>query len=63
MTGIPNYNLPKCHEGIAIMKAIKPTSVLTSLKSLTYRLWDEDSRQLVGFKKVKEYRLRHTVAA
>jgi acyl-lipid omega-6 desaturase (Delta-12 desaturase) len=63
MTTIPNYNLPKCHESIKIMQAIKPTGIRTSLKSLTYRLWDEDSRQLVGFRKVKEYCLKNNIAA
>jgi hypothetical protein len=32
-----------------IFQEVKPITLLASLKLLTLRLWDEDSRQLVGF--------------
>jgi len=52
---IPNYLLEKCHRENQIFQ-VKPVSLLTSLKSLTYRLWDEKTRQLVNFRVLKKYR-------
>jgi len=46
---IPNYYLPKCHRENPIFQQVKPLTILTSLKSLSYRLWDEKNRRLVGF--------------
>jgi acyl-lipid omega-6 desaturase (Delta-12 desaturase) len=54
MTGIPNYNLAKCHEEIPAIGAIKPTGIRTSLKSLSYRLWDEGQAKLVSFRKARQ---------
>jgi len=50
---IPNYLLAKCQQENAIFQQVRPLTILTSLKSLGYRLWDEKSRQLVGFKALK----------
>ncbi len=46
---IPNYNLPKCHEAEPLFQAIEPITLLSSLKSLKFRLWDEHRQQLVGY--------------
>ena len=53
---IPNYLLERCHIENPILQ-VRPITFLTSLKSLTYRLWDEKSRQLVGFPVMKPERL------
>lgn len=54
---IPNYNLPRCHyENEAFQKGAVIT-LWTSLKSLTFRLWDEDQHKLVGFGALKQYRI------
>jgi len=50
LTGIPNYNLAKCHKQTPIKSVVKPTGILASLKSLSYRLWDEKKRKLVSFR-------------
>ena len=47
---IPNYFLQRCHEAHPIFKQVKPITLLTSLRSLRLRLWDEEQRKLVGFK-------------
>jgi len=52
---IPNYNLPKCYKENPIFH-VKPITLLSSLKSLRLRLWDEEKRQLVGWKDLKHYR-------
>lgn len=46
---IPNYNLERCHKADPLFQSVKPVTLLRSLKSLTFRLWDEQQRKLVGF--------------
>lgn len=46
---IPNYNLEACHKAEPLFCSVKPITLLSSLKSLTYRLWDEPGRKLVSF--------------
>jgi omega-6 fatty acid desaturase (delta-12 desaturase) len=46
---IPNYYLPKCHEAEPLFQTVKPVTLCSSLKSLTFRLWDEQRQKLVGF--------------
>jgi len=48
---IPNYHLQLCHEGDPFFKTIKPVTLLGSLKSLTFRLWDEQHNEFVGFRR------------
>lgn len=50
---IPNYLLPKCHRENTIFQQVKPLTILGSLKSLGYRLWDEQNQRLVGFGALK----------
>lgn len=47
--GIPNYNLAKCHQAVPLFQTVKPVTLLSSLKSLTFRLWDEQRQKLVGY--------------
>ena len=53
---IPNYNLQKCHEADPLFRQVKPMTFTSSLKSLTLRLWDEQSRKLVGYRRLRELR-------
>jgi len=55
---IPNYNLERCHESHPVFRQIKPITLRTSLKSLGYRLWDEELRKLVGYRRMREARRR-----
>jgi omega-6 fatty acid desaturase (delta-12 desaturase) len=55
---IPNYNLEKCHKAEPLFQAVKPVTFFASLKSLTYRLWDERQRRLVGFGALRRARQR-----
>jgi omega-6 fatty acid desaturase (delta-12 desaturase) len=50
---IPNYKLPQAYKENPVFH-IQPLTILTSLKSLRYRLWDEEQRILVGFKVLKQ---------
>jgi omega-6 fatty acid desaturase (delta-12 desaturase) len=47
---IPNYHLEDCHQAEPLFQTVKPVTLLSSLKSLTFRLWDEQGRKLVGFR-------------
>src|ERR1051326_6681500 len=46
---IPNYRLEKCHRSEPLFQTVKPITLFASLKSLTFRLWDEQRHKLVGF--------------
>jgi len=50
---IPNYNLEKCHNSHEIFKDIEPLTFWKAFQSLTFRLWDEQQRKLVGFRHIK----------
>ncbi len=47
---IPNYHLQRCHEADPFFATIKPVTLLASLKSLSFRLWDEKRNVFVGFR-------------
>ena len=46
---IPNYHLERCHKSEPLFQKVKPITLLASLKSFTFRLWDEQQRMLVGY--------------
>jgi len=50
---IPNYNLEKCHRAEPLFQTVEPITFFASFKALTFRLWDEQRRKLVGFRAVK----------
>lgn len=53
---IPNYNLQRCHEAHPLFSKVKPVTLLSSLKSFSYRLWDERERKLVGYSHLRNLR-------
>lgn len=53
---IPNYNLERCHDSHPIFHSVKPVTLISSLKSFTFRLWDEQKRRLVGYRHLNEIR-------
>ena len=53
---IPNYNLERCHKADPLFQQVKPITLLSSLKSFTYRLWDEKRRKLVGYRHLRMLR-------
>jgi len=46
---VPNYKLARCQGKIPDLQQVKPIGFFSSFKSLTFRLWDEDSGRLVSF--------------
>ncbi len=53
---IPNYNLEKCHQADPLFQKVKPITLLASLKSFNFRFWDEQHRQLVGYRRLRQLR-------
>jgi omega-6 fatty acid desaturase (delta-12 desaturase) len=58
---IPNYNLQKCHESHPMFQAVQHLTLWSSLKTLGYRLWDEEHQKLVGFSYVSAYTARQAM--
>ena len=56
---IPNYNLERCHKAHLMFQGVKPITLFSSLKSLNFRLWDEELKRLVGFHHLKDPRHHH----
>ena len=56
---IPNYNLERCHQADPMFQQVKPITLFSSLKSITFRLWDEQQRKLVGYRRLRELRHQH----
>ena len=52
---IPNYKLPRCYKENIEFQEVKPVTFFSSLRSLKLRLWDEESKKLVGFKALRYY--------
>ncbi len=46
---IPNYHLERCHRSEPLFQTVKPVTLLSSLKSFKFRLWDERLRKMVGY--------------
>jgi len=46
---VPNYRLEKCHKELVKLREVPVIDFRRSLKSLSYRLWDEEQGKLIGF--------------
>jgi acyl-lipid omega-6 desaturase (Delta-12 desaturase) len=55
---IPNYHLERCHRAEPFFHGVKPLTLLPSLRCLSFRLWDEQGRKMVGYRA-----LRHSPAS
>lgn len=51
---IPNYNLERCHREHPMFQQVPAVTLLSSLKSLRFRLWDEQRRELISFGRLKQ---------
>jgi omega-6 fatty acid desaturase (delta-12 desaturase) len=50
---IPNYFLKKCYDKNPMFQNVKSLTLITSLGSLSLRLWDEKRRELIGWGRLK----------
>ena len=56
---IPNYNLERCHKAHPLFQSVKPITLFSSLKSFTFRLWDEEHKKLISFRRLRRQRREH----
>jgi omega-6 fatty acid desaturase (delta-12 desaturase) len=53
---IPNYMLEKCFRENPLFHDVSTLTIRSSLKTLAWRLWDEDLQRMVGFARAHEAR-------
>lgn len=51
---IPNYNLQRLHESNVSLQKVPEIDLRLSLRSLRYRLWDEEQKKFVGFQGIRK---------
>jgi omega-6 fatty acid desaturase (delta-12 desaturase) len=51
---VPNYKLEEAHKNTLPLQHVPTITLATSLRSLRFRLWDEERKNFVSFKEVKE---------
>ena len=54
--GIPNYSLEKCHKANPEFQRVRPVTLWSSRRSLSFRLWDEQGNKLVGYGRARAVR-------
>ena len=59
---IPNYNLERCHRADPLFQTVRPITLLASMKSFTFRLWDEQRGKLIGYRRLRELRRQQSPA-
>lgn len=50
---IPNYHLQQCHDETPLFQNVTIITLRDSLKTLSFRLWDEEQRKMVGFRQIR----------
>jgi acyl-lipid omega-6 desaturase (Delta-12 desaturase) len=50
---IPNYNLARCHRENSLFNGIEPLKFWSSLRGISFRLWNEKTREMISFRKLK----------
>jgi omega-6 fatty acid desaturase (delta-12 desaturase) len=53
---IPNYHLEKCHNENPLFHEAAEITLWSSMKSFSFRLWDEKKRSLIGYRRLKAIR-------
>ncbi|MBN8201391.1 fatty acid desaturase [Bacillus sp. NTK034] len=55
---VPNYNLESAHYNTAELQNVPTITLSTSLKSLRFRLWDEEAQDFTGYGTARQSALR-----
>ncbi len=53
---IPNYNLERCHGENPMFQKVKAVTLWSSIRSISFRLWDEERKRLVGYGRLRAAR-------
>jgi acyl-lipid omega-6 desaturase (Delta-12 desaturase) len=51
---VPNYKLEEAHKNTPPLQHVPTITLATSLQSLRFRLWDENKKNFVSFKEIKQ---------
>lgn len=49
---VPNYFLESAHNTSPVLQDVQTITLLTSLQSLRFRIWNEDTKKFIGFKDI-----------
>lgn len=60
---VPNYNLEKAHEATPPLQKATTITIRTSLRSLRFRLWDEQNKTFISFKELKAVRRKSLLSS
>jgi acyl-lipid omega-6 desaturase (Delta-12 desaturase) len=52
---VPNYHLEKAHKSDTQLQDVPTLTLWTSLKSLTFKLWDEQSKKFIGNRDIQNF--------
>jgi omega-6 fatty acid desaturase (delta-12 desaturase) len=52
---VPNYYLNRAQKENRMFQEVSPVTLLSSLRSLHFRLWDEKHKKLTGFRSIKRF--------
>ncbi|KIV60185.1 fatty acid desaturase [Aneurinibacillus migulanus] len=52
---VPNYYLEEVHNNNVSLQNVQTITIASSLRSLRFRLWDEQNKKFVGFKEIKDF--------
>jgi acyl-lipid omega-6 desaturase (Delta-12 desaturase) len=58
---IPNYNLQRAHDELAVFAQVPTLTLLDGLRAVNLKLWDEDRRKLITFTEARRYAVRPRV--
>lgn len=53
---VPNYYLEAAHNATPPLQKATTIDLRTSLKSIRFRLWDEENKRFIGFREFKQYK-------
>ncbi|ERI11773.1 fatty acid desaturase [Aneurinibacillus aneurinilyticus] len=56
---VPNYYLEEVHNSHLSLQNVQTITIASSLRSLRFRLWDEQNKKFVGFKEIKDFTVEH----
>jgi omega-6 fatty acid desaturase (delta-12 desaturase) len=48
--------LERCFKACEPFQQVKPITLLSSLKTIRLRLWNQQERRMIGFRELKNYR-------
>ncbi|MFC4322893.1 fatty acid desaturase [Litchfieldia salsa] len=60
---VPNYKLEEAHNNTTPLQHVPTITLATSLSSIKFRLWDEENKVFVSFRKIKTLKVKQKISA